>query len=173
MAIRSRISVGRALGAGAAAWLALNAFAYIAAPLFGVSFGVTARFFGGFLLPGAAAGATALPSVGRIVFFGAALLWSLVYRGVVHYLPGPGWVRGLAFGAAIWLVSGLLLPLFGAIHPNLTAVLPPGSAAGQASFPGLFGLGFAGASGVALSVLAHAVYGGTLGAIAGVQASRT
>lgn len=164
MAVRERVSVWQSLTAGTAAWVALNVFAYVAAPVLGVSFGLTGRFFGSFVLP--AAGAAVQLWVGRIIFFAAALGWAFVYRWVVYYLSGTGWLRGLTFGAGIWLVSGLVLPLVSAVHPGIENVLPSGMS--RASFPGLLGIGFDGLSGIALSVTAHLVYGATLGAVIGV-----
>lgn len=157
MTVRTRVSLSASLVAGVAAWLVLNAFAYSVAPLFGVSFGSTADFFGSFVLPGAATPMRLW--AGRAVFLVAALGWSLVYRGVGRYLPGGSWFRGLLFGAGIWLVSALLLPLFVVIHP----------AGGRIDYPGLMGLGWRGASGVALSVLAHIAFGMTLGAVTSIQ----
>lgn len=168
--IRNRVSVWESIVAGAGAWLALNAFAYAAAPLFGISFGLTAGFFGSLLFP--SIGTTVQLWIGRVVFFAAALGWSLVYRWAGRYLPGKGWFRGLLFGTGIWLISALALPLIGAIHPNIDSVFPPALGAVRSPFPGLLGLGFAGVSGIVLSVLAHQVYGVTLGILTDIRESR-
>lgn len=169
MATRYRISVAQTMGAAVAAWVALNVFAYVAAPLLGVSFGATGRFFGSFLFPAAAPAMQVL--IGRIIFFGAALGWGLVYRHIVHFLSGPGWLRGLTFGAGVWVISGLLLPVLAAVHPGIYTVLPADMV--RSSYPGLFGIGFAGLSGVVLSVLAHLVYGVTLGSVINVKGPTT
>lgn len=144
MEVRSRVSQAQTLAAGAAAWLALNAFVYIAAPLLGLSMGPVASFFGGLLLPASASPAQAW--AGRVVLLLAALGWSLLYRVVGPHLPRPAWVRGVLYGAFIWLASVLVLPLIG------------------------FRLGRAAA--LALSALAHGVFGVTLAAISEVQAQR-
>lgn len=155
---RIRISAWEAVIAGVAAWGVLNVFAYAAAPLFGITFGTTAPFFGSFLFPGASA--TARIWIGRALFFGAAVGWSFVYRRLGGSLPGTDYVRGFLFGTAIWVASALLLPIFGALHP----------AGGTIHQPGLFGLDWRGTSGLVLSVLAHQVYGITLGIVTAMQA---
>lgn len=147
--------------AAVVAWLALNAFSYAAAPLFGISFGLVGAFFGSLLFPGSSP--VTQVWVGRALFLVAAVIWSVVYRRVQPLLGGPGWFRGLVFGAAVWVVTGLLLPLLGAVHPLGANAF--GAAAAGVAYPGWFGVGFDGGAGVALSVLAHLVFGMTLGVL--------
>lgn len=159
MVTRNRTALrAETLVAGVVAWLALNAFAYLAAPLFGLSFGEVGRFFGSLLLPGVSAAGQLW--TGRALFLLAALVWAFVYRWARPSLSGPAWLRGFVFGSAIWVVSGLLLPLLGAVHP-LSGSFTAG--AGGGTFPGLFGLGFDGGAGVVLSLLSHQVFGVTVG----------
>lgn len=155
--------------AGAAAWLVLNATVYILAPVLGVSLDQVARFFGSLLAPGAAT--TAQMWVGRAVLLAAAIGWSLLYPSAAQHLPGAGWLRGVVYGAGIWLVTALALPLIGAIHPNPGAFPPVPGAAGVA-FPGFLGVGFAGTSGLILSILAHLAFGATLGVLLGMRERR-
>lgn len=147
--------------AGIVAWLTLNAFAYLAAPIFGLSFGPVAQFFGSLLLPNALISTQTW--VGRAMFLAAALGWSLLYRRIGNNLPGTGWVQGLVFGIGIWIATAILLPLIGAVHPlsGLFGTIP------GMSDPGLFGFGFAGSAGVTLSVVSHLVFGATLGVLVG------
>jgi len=152
--------------AGAAAWLVLNAVVYLLAPLLDVSPGTVARFFGSLVVPGAAA--TVQLWTGRAVVLGAALGWSLLYPAAARHLPGQGWLQGIVYGTGIWLLSALTLPLLGALHPSPGA-LPPAPAAAGVAFPGLLGLGFAGAAGLILSILAHQAFGATLGMLLAMQ----
>jgi hypothetical protein len=75
------------------------------------------------------------------------LLLALAYAAVAEpYLPGPGWRRGVLFALAPWTVSiGLLFPLLGGG--------PFGLALGAGPLPALG------------SLVAHVVYGATLGAL--------
>src|SRR5690625_5671810 len=109
MAVRARISGWTTIVAGTVGWVALNVFAYIVAPVLGVSFGRSGVFFGSLLVPGAVAGTQIW--VGRIVFFAAAVGWAFLYRSLADRLSGPGWLRGVMFGVGIWVVSGLMLPV--------------------------------------------------------------
>lgn len=166
METRSRTSLGgETLVVGVVAWLALNAFVYAAAPLFGISIDLAGRFFGSLLFP--RAGDALQLWAGRALFLGAAIGWSFLYRWARTVLAGPGWLRGLLFGTAIWFVSALVLPLFGAVHPLSGSAFGPVVGQGSVAFPGFLGLGFDGGAGVALSLLSHQVFGVTLGALMG------
>lgn len=167
MHVRNRVSLGEALAVGGAAWLALNVTVYALARLLNVPVGEAGRFLGSFLFPDSAS--TAQLWAGRAVFLAAALGWSLLYPAVAVHLPGPGWFRGAVFGAGIWLVSTLILPLVGAFHPGVGQLFSSGSGSMGIPFPGLFGLGFAGSAGVALSVLAHQAFGITLGTLTAME----
>jgi hypothetical protein len=171
MDTRNRVSVrGETLVTGIVAWLALNAFTYAFAPLFGISFGTVSRFFGSILFPGSAAAVQAW--AGRALFLGAAIGWSLVYRWARVYLSGPGWLRGLVFGTGVWVTSALVLPLFGAMHPLNGGGFPTAPSPGGVPYPCFFGLGFDGGAGVALSLIGHQVFGATLGAVSGRRNDR-
>lgn len=161
MDVRRRVALGDAVLPGVVAWLALNAFVYFVAPLFGLSVGLVGRFFGSLLFP--SAGTVTQVWIGRALLLGAALGWSVLYRRTGMNVTGPGWLRGLVFGTGIWVASALVLPLIGALHRVY------GSVSGV-PFPGLFGVGFDGGAGVVLAVLAHAVFGMTLGAVTNAQA---
>src|SRR6516162_40452 len=59
------------------------------------------------------------------------------------YLPGPGWLRGVAFMAAVWLLAGLIaMPILGV------------------------GLFFGGAKEATAALFGHVAFGAILGAIA-------
>lgn len=63
-----------------------------------------------------AAHSSAGPAVGWLIHFGVGSLWALVYAGVLlGRLPGSPLVRGLVYGALVFLLAqALLLPLVGA-----------------------------------------------------------
>lgn len=159
METRTRVSPAQAALAGGVAWLALNALVYAAAPLLGVSRGAVAPFFGALLLPTADAGAQA--RVGRVLLLAAAVVWGLLYARVEPGLPGRRLLRGLLFGALVWLGTALILPLLGALHPVATAAQP-----------GFLGLAWQGTRGVVLSILAHLAFGAALAALVRVQTRR-
>lgn len=141
METRSRAYVrGETLVVGVVAWLALNAFVYVAAPLFGISIDFVGRFFGSLLVP-RAAHVTQL-WVGRALFLAAAIGWTALYRWVRTVFSGPGWLRGLLFGTAIWFVTALVLPLFGAVHALSGSAFGGFAGQGGIAFPGFFGFGF-------------------------------
>jgi len=156
---RTRVSAAQAALAGAVAWLALNALVYTAAPLLSVSLGTVAPFFGALLLPTADAGAQS--RVGRAVLLAAAVVWGLMYARVEPRLPGRGFLRGLLFGALVWLGTALVLPVLGALHPVETAAQP-----------GFLGFAWQGTRGVVLSILAHLGFGAALAALLHVQTRR-
>lgn len=164
---QNRVSLTEMLATGLAAWLVLNVTAYVAAWLMGIPVSPAARFLGSFLFPGA--GEAVQLWTGRALFLAAALGWSLFYPRAARHLPGPGWLRGAIFGAGIWLVTGLVLPLIGAVHPGAGRLFAADPATAGLPFPGLLGIGFAGIPGIVLSVLAHQAFGITLGALTALQ----
>ncbi len=84
--------------------------------------------------------------------FGLAYAWLLEPR-----LPGPSAVRGLIYGAILWIVAGLMMPVVGLMHPLIKA--------GQMPSPGLFMIGMGGMMAVMGSLMGHLLYGVVLGGI--------
>lgn len=155
-----RLPASAYLTAGFLAWLGMVALWYALGPALGIRLGGIAGFTGSLLTgrPGLAS-----EWVGRAVLLAVALGWGLLYRPVRELLVGPEWTRGMVYGLAIWLVTGLvLLPLLDAVHPLRGA---PG--VGTA---GAFGLGFAGLPGAMVSLLGHGLFGLTLGLYVGSRA---
>lgn len=167
MALQDRISSGEALVLGIAGWLALNVFLRAAAPLFGLSFAVTANFFGSFLLP--RAGGKVQMAMGMALYLAAVVGWSFAYRQLRPRLPGTGWVQGLLFGTGAWFVIALLLPVLGWLHPAGVQRIFLGPGPLGLPYPGFLSLGFAGVSGLALALLAHQVLGITLALVTDVM----
>lgn len=56
------------------------------------------------------------PAVGWLIHFGVGVLWALVYAGfVINRLPGSAVVRGLLYGALVFVLAQVaLLPMVGA-----------------------------------------------------------
>lgn len=161
MALRDRISSGETLVLGVAGWLALNVFLRVAAPLLGLSFNVTANFFGSFVLPRASSMVQMV--MGLALYLAAAIGWSFAFRQIYERLPGSGWVRGLLFGTGAWFVTALLLLVLGWLHPAGVSWVALGPGAMGLPYPGFMSLGFADLAGLALALLAHQVLGVTFG----------
>jgi uncharacterized membrane protein YagU involved in acid resistance len=91
------------------------------------------------------------PAMGWVVHFGVGVLWALVYAAVVmQRLPGSPLVRGLIYGALVFvLAQALLLPLVGAGFfsrgdPSMLA----GGLLGHLVFGGVLGWVYGGAGAV-------------------------
>lgn len=133
----------RVIRGGLMAGLAQTAAVYVITAIFGLAVSDMSAFVGGVLV----GSSPAAVAVGRWLFALMALIWAFVYRAVGPALPGPTWQRGLLYGGLVWAFStAVLLPLLATI-----------STAGP--HPGLFGLGFGGASAALTSLAAHLVYG--------------
>lgn len=127
------------------------------APLLGLPFLDMPRLIGGVFTsaPGAALG------IGFALFLlGGAVAGPLLLALLWPKLPGRetglagGLVKGVLLGLALWFLSGLFLPLLGAVN-RLAGVESPGFFAWEAGW-----------GGVAAHLLGHLVYGAVLGAIA-------
>lgn len=137
-----RPSLGRAIAAGFVATLVLTGIMYYVAPL---------------MLPGPMDVAQMLAGVlgtswmvGMVVhFILGTLVFPLIYVYALYpVLPGAPWVKGLVWGAILWVAAELLL------------VPMAGGGVFHSASP-------AGVMGVMGSLIGHLVYGAVLGAIAG------
>ena len=90
------------------------------------------------------------PAVGWLIHFGVGSLWAIVYAGfMLVRLPGSPFIRGLLYGALVFLLAqSLLLPLVGG---------------------GFFSRGDP--SMLVGGLLGHLVYGGVLGWVYGVPSA--
>lgn len=128
---------------GLRAGLAQTAAVYIIATVFGLPVVDMSEFVGAVLV----GSSPSVVAVGRWLFALMALVWALAYRVVGPALPGPAWQRGILYGALVWTFSTtILLPLLASISTH-------------GPRPGLFGLGFGGASAMLTALAAHLVYG--------------
>jgi uncharacterized membrane protein YagU involved in acid resistance len=88
--------------------------------------------------------------VGLLVFhfFNGSILFPLSFAFLDEWLPGPWLVKGLIWGAILWLFAGVLaMPMSGS---------------------GFFGYNAGGLRTVATSLAGHLAYGGLQGLIAGI-----
>jgi hypothetical protein len=100
--------------------------------------------------------------LGFLIFFlPGVLLFPLLLATFWYQLPGPnigllgGALKGILFGGGLWLLSGLLLPLLGAV--NQLNIANPGFFAWNYGLPAALGL-----------LAAHLVYGLALALLAAV-----
>jgi uncharacterized membrane protein YagU involved in acid resistance len=129
--------------AGVAATVVMTAMMMFVAPMMGVHMDIAASLSGMMGLPWAA-GMAAHLMIGVLVF---PLVFSFA---LANRLPGNSVVRGILFGAVLWLMMEVaVMPMLGA---------------------GFFGLNGPGMMGAAAALMAHLVYGAILGSI---SASRT
>jgi hypothetical protein len=142
---------------GAVATVLLSALLFLS-PAFGFPFVDFPRLAGGVFVADAAAAFW----LGYAIFFlGGWLVFPLLFTLAWPMLPGGrevglrnGLVKGLAWGAILWVLSGLALPVLGWLNQ-----------AGSIGNPGFFALG-AGLLATAGVLLGHLVYGAALGVIA-------
>jgi hypothetical protein len=96
-------------------------------------------------VPGVLGEFTKLGAMAGLVihFVIGAVAFPIAYVIVGPYLPGPGWVRGVVFMIAMWLVAAVVvMPLAGV------------------------GLFFGGAKEAVTALIGHVVFGAILGAVA-------
>jgi hypothetical protein len=139
-------NIGRAIGGGFAGTIVLTMLMYIAAPMMGIPKMDIAAMLGSML------GGWTMGMVMHIV--NGVVLFPLIYALVLFSkLRGTPATKGILWGVALWLVSGLMvMPMMGA---------------------GFFGTANGGMTAAAASLLGHIAYGALLGAIAGGPARRT
>jgi hypothetical protein len=152
---REAANIMSALEASLAGVVVMALFAYLIAP---------ALRLPAVDLPLLAPSTLAGPGAGDLIL-AVLKLWpvgiaaGLLYAyGVAPFLPWAGWLKGLVFGLALFLLLSIIaMPLAGLLHPSV--------AGEQSPLPGLLGLGLGGWL-VPLVVLGdHLVFGIVLGTI--------
>jgi len=134
-----KTTIGKAILGGFVATLAMTILMYTAAPMMGVKMDIAAML--GSMLGGWTIGLIAHIMNGAIIF---PLFYALL---VYRRLAGSPLLRGLQFGAGLWLLSQVLvMPMMGA---------------------GMFSSHAGGLMAAAASLAGHLVYGGIVGALAG------
>ncbi len=140
-----KLNAGRAILGGFVGTIVLTMLMYIAAPMMGIPKMDIAAMLGSVL------GGWTMGMV--IHFVNGVVLFPLIYVFVLYSkLRGTPAIKGILWGATLWLVAGLVvMPMMGA---------------------GLFGTANGGMMAAAASLIGHLVYGALLGAIAGRPAPR-
>lgn len=99
-------------------------------------------------VPGVLGGFTGLGALAGLVihFVIGAVAFPIAYLIVGPFLPGPGWLRGVVFMIAMWLLAAVVvMPVAGV------------------------GLFFGGAKEAVTALIGHVVFGAILGAVAPLQ----
>ena len=132
-------TLSRAILGGAAGTAVMTAMMYMVAPMMGLNMDIAA------MLGSMMGGSWTAGMMVHIV--NGAILFPAVYAlGVYAFLPGPPLVKGLSWGAALWLVAQVVvMPMMGG---------------------GLFSSAMGGMMAAAGSLMGHLLYGGALGLIA-------
>jgi hypothetical protein len=149
------VNVQRAVLAGFVATLLMTIFAY-AAPIIGLPRLDFAGMLGSAFRPDQAMPVawTGTWWMGMIIHFvNGTILFALIYAYLLYpILPGPNWARGTQWAVTLWFLSqAIVMPMM-----NL------GFFAANTPQPALF---------VIASLIAHVIYGATLGAMAREQAT--
>ena len=142
---------------GAVGMLLLNSLLHLA-PVFGLPFVDLPRLIGGIFTVNSDVAFWLgfwLFFLGGVFVFAPLLVW------IWPYLPGPGQgftgalVKGLLWGLILWIVTGLILPVLGALN-QLAALPAPTFFALETGWPGALGLllGFV-AYGITLALIAE------------------
>lgn len=150
---------GLAIAAGLAATLAMTLMLYFVPPIMGrepMDIG---------MMLGTMIHAEPVPTarwIGLAMHFMNGVIFTLIYAGILLSLHKQStWVTGLVFGAALWLVAMLMMPVMMGMNPLVQA--------GKMENPGLFLLN-RGADGQGImapmfSLITHLVYGAIAGAM--------
>jgi len=145
------VPAGRVLAGALMAGLVQSVLVYAVAAAVGLRVGEAASFLGSL----AGRDTTTARWVGLSLFWVMALVWGMLYPRLAAFLPGSPGLRGLLYGALVWLVStGIIWPILGAI---------PTVGSHAAAEPGVLGLGFGGWRAALTSAVAHLGYGWVLG----------
>lgn len=102
--------------------------------------------------------------LGAAVHFGLGLLFAFLYIAVFHLLGGATWSRGLILGALhAAFVLVVLMRLLPGLHPRMASEHQQPTEVRRLEPPGFLGLHYGRGTPLAILV-AHLVFGGTLGA---------
>jgi len=133
-------NTARTVVGGLAGTLVMTGMLYGVAPMMGVHMDIAAML-------GSVLGGSWLAGLVMHVMNGAIIFPLIFGLFVQQWLPGSPTVRGVAFGLGLWLVSQVMvMPMMGA---------------------GFFSANAGGAMAALGSFVAHALYGGVLGAVSG------
>lgn len=135
-----RPNVGRAIVGGFVGTLMMTLMMYFVAPMMGVKMDIAASL--GKMLGGSWA-------LGMMMhFINGTIIFPLIFAFLLYrILPGEAWAKGIYWGLVLWfLAQAIVMPMMGA---------------------GFFSSAMGGMKAVVASLLAHIVYGGLLGWVAG------
>lgn len=110
--------------------------------------------------------------LGYVLHFVVGLIFALAYYGAFIVVGRAGWLLGMALGLAHGLFAGTTLVnvLLPAVHPRMGTPFSAANDTPLLEAPGFLLLNYGRATPV-VTILAHVVYGGIIGAVIGAGTS--